>query len=192
MSRSQASHTEICVLRRYDPFSPKFGRRQRTQHLSSRRDLVWRPCTPEKCRGAPHVWQRLQRPGAVLFVAAAVAARGGGASTVTHRPSRPAAPAPDRWFVARASPTNWLCCCRSNLPACPLCTESLGTYGGPTTLPCGHNLCLHCTAYLQQRQAQCPLCRVDFPPDLTLVSVWYVWRAPSLCPKNRPLACTMP
>lgn len=57
---------------------------------------------------------------------------------------------------------------RSNLPACPLCTESLGTYGGPTTLPCGHNLCLHCTAYLQQRQAQCPLCRVDFPPDLTL------------------------
>ncbi|PRW57440.1 senescence-associated -like [Chlorella sorokiniana] len=57
---------------------------------------------------------------------------------------------------------------RSSLPQCPLCTEGLGTYGGPTTLPCGHNGCLHCMVYLQQRSAQCPLCRADFPPDLAL------------------------
>ncbi|EFN54864.1 hypothetical protein CHLNCDRAFT_35844 [Chlorella variabilis] len=56
----------------------------------------------------------------------------------------------------------------SSLPSCALCTETLGTYGGPTTLPCGHNLCVHCTAYLQQRQAQCPLCRAEFPQDMPL------------------------
>ncbi|KAL4437474.1 hypothetical protein ABPG77_003455 [Micractinium sp. CCAP 211/92] len=53
---------------------------------------------------------------------------------------------------------------RGSLPACPLCTEGLGTYGGPTTLPCGHNLCVHCCAYLAQRQAACPLCRAPFSP----------------------------
>lgn len=35
---------------------------------------------------------------------------------------------------------------------------------GPTTLPCGHNLCVHCCAYLAQRQAACPLCRAPFSP----------------------------
>lgn len=102
--------------------------------------------------------------------------------------------------------------CRGSLPACPLCTEGLGTYGGaarlvegvwnrivhsdraerlasgrveataswssfpplfvaaagPTTLPCGHNLCVHCCAYLAQRQAACPLCRAPFPSDARL------------------------
>lgn len=57
---------------------------------------------------------------------------------------------------------------RGSLPACPLCTEGLGTYGGPTTLPCGHNLCVHCCAYLAQRQAACPLCRAPFPSGAPL------------------------
>lgn len=50
----------------------------------------------------------------------------------------------------------------------PCSTEGLGTYGGPTTLPCGHNGCVHCMVYLQQRSPQCPLCRADFPPDVAL------------------------
>ena len=41
-------------------------------------------------------------------------------------------------------------------------------YGGPTTLPCGHNGCVSCMVYLQQRSPQCPLCRADFPPDMPL------------------------
>ena len=57
---------------------------------------------------------------------------------------------------------------RSSLPSCPLCTELLGTYGGPTTLPCGHSSCIHCATYLQSRSPTCPVCRSPFPADKTL------------------------
>ncbi|KAK9857195.1 hypothetical protein WJX84_010172 [Apatococcus fuscideae] len=49
------------------------------------------------------------------------------------------------------------------LPCCSTCLDVLGKYGGPVTLPCGHNGCLQCMASIQQRKAECPLCRRPFP-----------------------------
>jgi hypothetical protein len=31
-----------------------------------------------------------------------------------------------------------------DLPTCAVCMEKLGSYGGPSSLPCGHNGCLQC------------------------------------------------
>ncbi|KAK9918108.1 hypothetical protein WJX75_001366 [Coccomyxa subellipsoidea] len=54
-------------------------------------------------------------------------------------------------------------------PLCSICWETLGKYGGPVTLPCGHNGCLHCMAQLQRAKAECPLCRAAFPAETPLV-----------------------
>ncbi|CAL8465716.1 g5252 [Coccomyxa elongata] len=54
-------------------------------------------------------------------------------------------------------------------PLCSICWETLGKYGGPVTLPCGHNGCLHCMAQLQRAKAECPLCRAAFPSGTPLV-----------------------
>jgi hypothetical protein len=46
------------------------------------------------------------------------------------------------------------------VPTCSMCMEVLGTYGGPASLPCGHNGCLAC---LQQVEFPNPiLSRVCF------------------------------
>lgn len=52
----------------------------------------------------------------------------------------------------------------------PCLHGKLGAYGGPSSLPCGHNGCLQC---LQQVQAHnpdplCPLCRTPFDAELNL------------------------
>eukprot|EP00198_Chlamydomonas_reinhardtii_P009829 XP_001699166.1 predicted protein [Chlamydomonas reinhardtii] len=54
------------------------------------------------------------------------------------------------------------------IPQCPVCCETLGRWGGPATLPCGHNGCVECFQQVQQRNAQCPLCRASFGKDLKL------------------------
>mmetsp|Transcript_4618 Transcript_4618/g.13264 ORF Transcript_4618/g.13264 Transcript_4618/m.13264 type:complete len:721 (-) Transcript_4618:1058-3220(-) len=54
------------------------------------------------------------------------------------------------------------------LPQCAVCYEALGSYGGPVSLPCGHNGCLQCMASVQRRRPECPLCRAVFPADLPL------------------------
>ncbi|GFR52465.1 hypothetical protein Agub_g14973 [Astrephomene gubernaculifera] len=56
----------------------------------------------------------------------------------------------------------------AELPLCPVCCETLGRWGGPATLPCGHNGCLDCFQLVQQRNAQCPLCRANFGKELKL------------------------
>ncbi|WIA15988.1 hypothetical protein OEZ85_012727 [Tetradesmus obliquus] len=55
-----------------------------------------------------------------------------------------------------------------SLPICPVCCDLLGRYGGPSTLPCGHNGCLDCFAHVQSRNAFCPLCRAPFDPQQQL------------------------
>lgn len=57
-----------------------------------------------------------------------------------------------------------------HLPTCPVCMEWLGTYGGPSSLPCGHNGCLHCLQQVQAHKCDpvCPLCRTPFDADLNL------------------------
>lgn len=57
-----------------------------------------------------------------------------------------------------------------HLPICPVCMERLGTYGGPSSLPCGHNGCLHCFQQVQAHKSDpvCPLCRTPFDADLNL------------------------
>eukprot|EP01025_Chloroclados_australasicus_P039009 TRINITY_DN4026_c0_g1_i1.p1 TRINITY_DN4026_c0_g1~~TRINITY_DN4026_c0_g1_i1.p1 ORF type:complete len:505 (-),score=55.99 TRINITY_DN4026_c0_g1_i1:1209-2723(-) len=59
----------------------------------------------------------------------------------------------------------------SDSPRCAVCDEVLGKYGGPATLPCGHNGCVHCFASLQQSNEypECPLCGTSFPRDLNIV-----------------------
>ncbi|KAG2451181.1 hypothetical protein HYH02_003788 [Chlamydomonas schloesseri] len=54
------------------------------------------------------------------------------------------------------------------IPQCPVCCETLGRWGGPATLPCGHNGCLECFVQVQQRTASCPLCRASFSKELKL------------------------
>ena len=58
----------------------------------------------------------------------------------------------------------------SAVPQCSFCLENLGTYGGPATLPCGHNYCRLCIASSASQKAdpECPLCRAPFPRDLQL------------------------
>ncbi|GIL55177.1 hypothetical protein Vafri_10769 [Volvox africanus] len=56
----------------------------------------------------------------------------------------------------------------AELPLCPVCCETLGRWGGPATLPCGHNGCLDCFQLVQQRNAQCPLCRAGFGKEVKL------------------------
>eukprot|EP00775_Hariotina_reticulata_P009611 gene9611-9772_t len=51
------------------------------------------------------------------------------------------------------------------LPICPICCELLGKYGGPSTLPCGHNGCLNCFRDVQSHNPACPLCRKPFDPQ---------------------------
>eukprot|EP00250_Pteridium_aquilinum_P001509 c11704_g1_i1 orf=189-1922(-) len=57
-----------------------------------------------------------------------------------------------------------------HLPTCPVCMEWLGTYGGPSSLPCGHNGCLHCLQQVQAHKSDpvCPLCRTPFDAELNL------------------------
>ncbi|MCO5550456.1 hypothetical protein L7F22_003943 [Adiantum nelumboides] len=57
-----------------------------------------------------------------------------------------------------------------HLPTCPVCMERLGTYGGPSSLPCGHNGCLHCLQQVQAHKCDpvCPLCRTPFDAELNL------------------------
>mmetsp|Transcript_7557 Transcript_7557/g.21433 ORF Transcript_7557/g.21433 Transcript_7557/m.21433 type:complete len:481 (-) Transcript_7557:46-1488(-) len=47
-------------------------------------------------------------------------------------------------------------------PQCPVCIDTIGANGGPASLPCGHNGCLECLKAIQQRRAECPLCRAEF------------------------------
>ncbi|GBG69224.1 hypothetical protein CBR_g3923 [Chara braunii] len=52
-------------------------------------------------------------------------------------------------------------------PSCVVCLDSLGTNGGPASLPCGHNACLECLREMQARHATngkpvCPICREPF------------------------------
>lgn len=58
----------------------------------------------------------------------------------------------------------------NEVPTCPVCMEKLGTYGGPSSLACGHNGCLECLQQVQAHSAAplCPLCRTPFDADLTL------------------------
>ncbi|KAG2498194.1 hypothetical protein HYH03_003948 [Edaphochlamys debaryana] len=56
----------------------------------------------------------------------------------------------------------------AELPLCPVCCETLGKWGGPATLPCGHNGCLECFQQVQQHKAHCPLCRAPFGKELKL------------------------
>eukprot|EP00850_Spirogloea_muscicola_P012440 SM000080S22955 [mRNA] locus=s80:294723:298438:- [translate_table: standard] len=51
-----------------------------------------------------------------------------------------------------------------------MCMEALGTYGGPASLPCGHNGCLDCLQRVQSHASLpvCPLCRTAFDPGLAL------------------------
>ncbi|KAI5073452.1 hypothetical protein GOP47_0011465 [Adiantum capillus-veneris] len=60
--------------------------------------------------------------------------------------------------------------CEHHLPTCPVCMEGLGTYGGPSSLPCGHNGCLHCFQQVQAHKCDpvCPLCRTPFDAELNL------------------------
>ncbi|KAH7285657.1 hypothetical protein KP509_33G039400 [Ceratopteris richardii] len=60
--------------------------------------------------------------------------------------------------------------CDHRLPICPVCMEELGTYGGPSSLPCGHNGCLHCLQQVQVHKPDpvCPLCRTPFDAELNL------------------------
>ncbi|KAK9868579.1 hypothetical protein WJX84_008848 [Apatococcus fuscideae] len=62
------------------------------------------------------------------------------------------------------------------LPCCSTCLDVLGKYGGPVTLPCGHNGCLQCMASIQQRKAECPLCRRPFPASECQLVVNYELR----------------
>ena len=53
--------------------------------------------------------------------------------------------------------------------ALPPCRS--GKYGGPATLPCGHNGCLACLRSVQATRPSeplCPLCRAPFPAQLPL------------------------
>jgi len=58
----------------------------------------------------------------------------------------------------------------SAVPLCSFCLENLGKYGGPATLPCGHNYCLQCIASSASQKAdpECPLCRAPFSQNLQL------------------------
>eukprot|EP00884_Botryococcus_braunii_P004777 jgi/Botrbrau1/142/Bobra.0022s0127.1 len=53
-------------------------------------------------------------------------------------------------------------------PICTVCHAYLGTHGGPSTLPCGHNGCLFCLSELQRSNPLCPFCRAPFPRDMQL------------------------
>lgn len=50
------------------------------------------------------------------------------------------------------------------LPVCSICTDPLGTWGGPASLACGHNGCLECLQKVQKHSSSplCPLCRTPF------------------------------
>ncbi|KAK9805137.1 hypothetical protein WJX72_001461 [[Myrmecia] bisecta] len=54
-------------------------------------------------------------------------------------------------------------------PSCSICCETLGKYGGPVTIQCGHNFCLQCISSVQHRKAECPLCRAPFAARQPLV-----------------------
>jgi len=58
----------------------------------------------------------------------------------------------------------------SAVPLCSICLENLGKYGGPATLPCGHNYCLQCIASSASQKAdpECTLCRAPFSQNLQL------------------------
>lgn len=57
----------------------------------------------------------------------------------------------------------------AEIPLCPICCDTLGKYGGPVTLPCGHNGCFDCFSNVQCSNAQCPLCRAPFDQEAPLV-----------------------
>lgn len=54
-------------------------------------------------------------------------------------------------------------------PLCSVCCDTLGKYGGPVTLPCGHNGCLQCMAIVRRSKSECPLCRQNIPDTTELV-----------------------
>lgn len=57
----------------------------------------------------------------------------------------------------------------SEIPACPVCLDTLGRCGGPATLPCGHNGCRDCLApLLSRKDPRCPLCRKLLPSALDI------------------------
>lgn len=56
----------------------------------------------------------------------------------------------------------------ADLPLCAVCCDTLGKYGGPATLPCGHNGCVDCFNSLKTNNAQCPLCRAPFDASASL------------------------
>eukprot|EP00252_Welwitschia_mirabilis_P001927 TRINITY_DN1189_c0_g1_i2.p1 TRINITY_DN1189_c0_g1~~TRINITY_DN1189_c0_g1_i2.p1 ORF type:complete len:520 (-),score=91.08 TRINITY_DN1189_c0_g1_i2:313-1872(-) len=57
----------------------------------------------------------------------------------------------------------------TSMPTCAVCMEIVGTYGGPVSLPCGHNGCLQCLQELQNHLTTplCPLCRTPFDPKVS-------------------------
>lgn len=59
---------------------------------------------------------------------------------------------------------------QDEVPTCSMCMEVLGTYGGPASLPCGHNGCLSCLQQVQVHSTMplCPLCRTPFEADVNL------------------------
>lgn len=51
---------------------------------------------------------------------------------------------------------------------CPVCLETLGTYGGQASLFCGHRGCAECLQKVQSRSfiASCPICEAPFELEL--------------------------
>eukprot|EP00250_Pteridium_aquilinum_P006814 c16653_g1_i2 orf=260-1951(-) len=49
---------------------------------------------------------------------------------------------------------------------CPVCSERLGTYGGPTSLVCGHKGCVECLQETCSIVAQCPQCQAPFELEM--------------------------